>query len=71
MHTSLRLLQMLLDLDITDQDLFLNPSNSFSQRMFALEKFGGGIDKWSEHLFLILRTPKKNSEIEFLTHQIL
>ena len=71
MHTSLRLQQMLLDLDINDKDCFLKPSISFGKRISALERFGGGIEKWSKHLFLILSTHKKNSRIEFLTLQIL
>ena len=71
MQTSLQLQQMLLDLDISDHDFLVHQSNSGSRRISSLTLFENQFQKWSQHMYFILRAPKKNNRIERLTNDIL
>ena len=71
METSMRLQQMLLDLDITDNDFLVQQSNSCSRRISSLKSFNGGFHEWSQHMYFMLNATKKNIQIENLTNEIL
>ena len=71
METSMRLQQMLLDLDITDNDFLVQQSNSCSRRISSLKSFNGGFQEWSQHMYFMLNATKKNIQIENLTNEIL
>ena len=71
MENSMRLEQMLMDLDIIDHDFFVNKSNCFSRRISSLENFSGGFHKWSSHMLCMLQSTEKNSKVDHLIHDIL
>ena len=71
METSMRLQQMLLDLDITDNDFLVQQSNSCSRRISSLNSFKGGFQEWSQHMYFMLNATKKNIQIENMTTEIL